>query len=310
VVTVIGTLTTGLGVIDSGRIGFVQDASGGIALRLDAALATSLPAGTAVLAKGSLGSYFGLRTLNVSADWVVEQGSAAVPAPIVVETGAADESLEGSRLVVTGAVTSSPSQLSDGLGVTIDDGSGQLRLVISDTALAGATVATGDVVTATGPLGQRDSSGTGTAGYRLHATSQGEFIVEAPPPSPTPTPEPSVTPGPSASPSLTPTPAPTPTPTTTPAPSLSASPVPSPSSTISPIANARRMPIGTVVSVAGIVTAQAGRLGAPPLIAIQDSSGGIVVRLPDGVASPTRGSRLEVRGPLADPYGQLEVRPP
>ena len=76
------------------------------------------------------------------------------------------------------------------------------------------------------------------------------------------------------------------------------------------IANARRLPIGTTVSVAGIVTAQAGRLGTPPLIAIQDSSGGIVVKLPDGVASPARGARLEVRGPLADPYGQLELRPP
>jgi hypothetical protein len=311
VVTVVGTLTTGLGVIDSGRIGFVQDASGGIALRLDAALATPLPAGTAVLAKGSLGSYFGLRTLNVSADWVVEQGSTAVPAPIVIETGAADESLEGTRLVVTGAVTSSPSQLSDGLGVTIDDGSGPLRLVVSDTALAGATVATGDVVTATGPLGQRDSSGTGTAGYRLHATSQGEFLVEAPRPSPTPTPtpDPTNTPGPSASPSPTSTPAPTPTPTTTPAPSPSTSPVPSPLSTILQIADARRLPIGTVVSVAGVVTAQAGRLGTPPLIAIQDSSGGILVRLPDGAPSPPRGIRLEVSGPLADPYGQIEVRP-
>lgn len=70
------------------------------------------------------------------------------------------------------------------------------------------------------------------------------------------------------------------------------------------------MPIGTTVSVAGTVTAQAGRLGTSPLIAIQDSSGGIVVRLPDGVASPARGTRLDVRGPLADPYGQLELRPP
>jgi hypothetical protein len=64
------------------------------------------------------------------------------------------------------------------------------------------------------------------------------------------------------------------------------------------------------VSVAGVVTAEAGRLGIPPLIAIQDSSGGIVVRLPDGVSGPARGARVEVRGPLADPYGQLEIRPP
>jgi hypothetical protein len=70
------------------------------------------------------------------------------------------------------------------------------------------------------------------------------------------------------------------------------------------------MPIGTTVSVAGIVTAPAGRLGTPALVAIQDSTGGIVIKVPDGVAAPTRGARLEVRGPLADPYGQLELRPP
>ncbi len=76
------------------------------------------------------------------------------------------------------------------------------------------------------------------------------------------------------------------------------------------IANARQMPIGTTVGVAGIVTAPAGRLGTPSLVAIQDSTGGIVVKVPDGVAPPGRGARLEVRGPLADPYGQLELRPP
>jgi hypothetical protein len=67
--------------------------------------------------------------------------------------------------------------------------------------------------------------------------------------------------------------------------------------------------VGTVVTVSGIATAEAGRLGTPPLIAIGDASGGIAIRLPDGVAPVTRGTRLSVRGPIADPYGQLELRP-
>ena len=50
--------------------------------------------------------------------------------------------------------------------------------MVSDDALAGGAVATGASVTATGPLGQRDSSGTGLGGYRLHATLPGEFTVE------------------------------------------------------------------------------------------------------------------------------------
>ena len=59
------------------------------------------------------------------------------------------------------------------------------------------------VATISGPLGQRDSSGTGTAGYRIHVTLAGELeLAPAPTPSPVPTP--------------TPSPSPTPTPTATP----------------------------------------------------------------------------------------------
>jgi hypothetical protein len=56
------------------------------------------------------------------------------------------------------------------------------------------------------------------------------------------------------------------------------------------------------------VTAEAGRLGTLPLLAIQDGSAGIVVRLPDTAARPPRGTWIEVSGTLAAPYGQLEVR--
>jgi hypothetical protein len=66
--------------------------------------------------------------------------------------------------------------------------------------------------------------------------------------------------------------------------------------------------LGTTVRVAGVVTAEAGRLGTPPLIAIQDESAAIVVRLPDGERHPARGRRIEVVGRLFAPYGQLEVR--
>ena len=61
--------------------------------------------------------------------------------------------------------------------------------------------------------------------------------------------------------------------------------------------------------VRGTVTAEAGRLGTQPLFAIGDASGGIIVRLPDEATAPQRGSVIQVAGKLADPYGQLEVRP-
>jgi hypothetical protein len=200
--------------------------------------------------------------------------------------------------------------------VTVDDGSGAIRTVIAPAALGGATIGTGDSVTVIGPLGQRDSSGTGLAGYRIHATRDGELILAAPPsPSPSPTSDPSQsldpsaspTPGPSPTTSPEPSPAPDPSPTAGPTPS--ALPSPGPVGAPLSIADARRRAIGTTVAVSGVVTAEAGRLGTPSLIAIQDETAGIVVRLPDGVAGPARGTTVEVRGPLADPYGQLELRP-
>ena len=50
-------------------------------------------------------------------------------------------------------------------------------------------------------------------------------------------------------------------------------------------------------------------MGTQPLFAMGDANGGIIVRLPDGATAPLRGAVLQVAGKLADPYGQLEVRP-
>lgn len=72
---------------------------------------------------------------------------------------------------------------------------------------------------------------------------------------------------------------------------------------------ARMRPTGEVVTVRGVVTAEPGRLGTPPLFALADPTGGIVVRLPEGMPAPTRGTVMLIGGPLADPYGQLEIRP-
>ena len=61
--------------------------------------------------------------------------------------------------------------------------------------------------------------------------------------------------------------------------------------------------------VRGTVTAEAGRLGTQALFAIGDANGGLIVRLPDDAPAPQRGCVIDVSGKLADPYGQLEVRP-
>lgn len=333
--SVIGVLTTPLGALESGRKSFVQDDSAGIALYLDAAVIDGLPAGTVVLASGIVDDRFAERTLRAGVVDVISLGEGVMPTPVLETTGAIGEAVEGARVLVTGVTVGSPSDLADGLGLMVDDGSGEVRVIVSPAALGGASVPSGTSVVAAGPVGQRDSSGTGLAGYRVHVTEPGDFqIVPPPTPSPTATPIPSPTvapsppPSPSPAPSLSPAPsfAPTPTPGSTPtaAPSPSATPIPTaaptsapaPSATPGPtppptidIVEARGAPVGTIVTVAGVVTAEAGRLGIPPVIAIADGTGGIAVRLPEGVTAPARGTTVLVRGALADPYGQLELRP-
>jgi hypothetical protein len=61
--------------------------------------------------------------------------------------------------------------------------------------------------------------------------------------------------------------------------------------------------------VEGVVSAASGEVGVPALVAIQDATGGMLVRLPDEAPRPARGTILRAGGRLADPYGQLEVRP-
>jgi uncharacterized protein YdeI (BOF family) len=316
---VTGVLTTHLGALESGRKAFIQDETGGIALYLDVAVVDGLPPDTLVTVTGTLDDRFAERTLRVAAADVVALGEQERPQPWFQQTGSIDESVEGWRVLVQGVTVGSPSDLADGLGLLVDDGTGQVRVIVSPDALGGLVVPGGTQVVAVGPVGQRDSSGTGLAGYRIHATEAGDFGIVNPP---TPTPAPSVTAAPSASPAPsvaptaapTATPAPSPTPTLIPttAPTPTAAPTTTPPPTMPPtlsVVEARGAPVGTVVTVAGVVTAEGGRLGLPPLIAIADGTAGIVVRMPDGSASPARGTTVLVKGTLADPYGQLELRP-
>ena len=179
--------------------------------------------------------------------------------------------------------------------------------------MAGVTVASGSVVVAIGPLGQRDSSGTASTGYRVQATRAGELEV-IPPPSPTPNPTPTPTPIDTATPSPTTRPrlrlrprrstsVPTATPTQAPTPS------PSPTGSASTLGAVRAMPIGSKVRTTGVVVAEAGRLGTPALLLIGSADAGLVVHLPPDAPTLARGALLEVSGKLAAPYGQLEIRP-
>ncbi|HEY7590295.1 MAG TPA: lamin tail domain-containing protein [Candidatus Limnocylindrales bacterium] len=296
-VTIAGTLTTALGAIESGHGAFVEDSTGGIAIYVATAVTEGPPAGATIVATGVVDDRFAQRTLRVDVGAIVTVGSAALPEGVAVATGDVAETLEGRRVRVTGTTVGAPTAMADGTGLLLDDGTGSLRVVVAPSALGAVAIPSATRVVALGPVGQRDSSGTGSTGYRVHVTNSGDFAVLAPEATPTPEPTAASTPAPTATPTATPhataTPAPTPTPQPTPI----------------AIADARRANLGDVVHVAGVVTADPGRLGSAALIPVQDATGAIVVHLPSGTMVPARGRRIDVSGTLAAPYGQLEVRP-
>ena len=165
-----------------------------------------------------------------------------------------------------------PSALSDGLGITIDDGTGPVRVIVGPgSARTARDPARGSIVVARGPLGQRDSSGTGptaTDSTRRSLASSSSWPrrrrhAQA---TPTPTPTPGAdrrrprrpqAPSPSAlgvSPDAG-------------APAAPATPAPSTVARHSPpitIAGARPARSARQAFVRGVVVAEAGRLGTPP----------------------------------------------
>jgi hypothetical protein len=307
---VAGILTTSLGALESGRTAFIQDVTGGIAIYLDAAVVDPLPAGTELIVRGTVDDRFAQRTIRAAEGDLEVTGEAAIPTAADTPTGTAGETSEGRRIRLAGAIVDEPDALADGSAVTVDDGSGPVRVIVTPDALAGRSLDRGSIVAASGPLGQRDSSGTGLEGYRLFVTASDDLLLEPPAtPSPTPSSTPSPTPTPVATVEASPTPTPTATPTLSSGPTVSPSPTVSPTPTGPAIATIRNLPVGSTVTVRGVVTAEAGRLGTPSLLAIADATGGIIIKRPDGVAMPSRGQTLVVTGSLADPYGQLEVRP-
>lgn len=169
------------------------------------------------------------------------------------------------------------------------------------------TTAPTDPVTAT-PTAASSATPTATpASTPTPAPTSAPTSTPAPNPTVTGTPAPTATPAPIATPA--PTPAPTATPTVTPTPIATPTPAPSTADVdLESIAAARAQAVGTHVRVAGVVTAGAGTLGSDVLIAMQDSSGGMFVRLSTADTSLAIGRSIEVEGTLSAPYGQLEIR--
>ena len=236
--TLQGVLTTALGALEAGRAAFVQDASGGIGLYLDAVPDIAWPRGSLVRATGTVDDRYGQRVLRVALASLTLVGSDQLPAAGPLVTGLTGELDEGRWSRIEGQVAGAPGTLVDGVSLYVDDGSGQLRVVIS-TAAAPSGLVSGARVSVTGPLGQHATSSAGGA-YRIYATEPGDVVVLSPPatlaPAPSPTPHPTITPTPipTVAPTVTPRPSASPTPAPTASASSSATPHPTASPTPAP----------------------------------------------------------------------------
>jgi hypothetical protein len=317
VATVRGRLTTPVGLIDNGHGAFIEDDSAGLAIRTDDAVWPAVAMGTDLIATGIIESRLGQLTLRVvSGTDVLADGSGQLPVPALVAAVLACEPFEG-RLVSVEGVVSGPAMTTDeGLAALVDDGTAALSVLappISD--IAASTFAPGSRVRVTGVVGQRDAAHDGF-GYRLILRSPADLAVLEQPPTPSPV----VTASPTVMPTSSATPTPTPAPTASPSPSSRPSPTPAPTASPSPIPTAspspilsieavRAMPVGSDVQVRGTVTSAAGVLLGDSTIAIQDASGGILVKLADvGSTNLAIGRIVRVSGELAAPFGNLEIR--
>lgn len=276
-VTIEGVALTGSDFVDGG--GYVADESSGLAVLLSDG---SFARGDRLRVHGVIDDRYAQRTLRADGADVVRLGTAADPPPIEVATGAVGESVEGRLIRIAGTILSAPTALSGGLAFDVDDGSGPVRLLVgAATGIDVGAWAAGVAVDALGVAGQRDSSGTGSSGYRVQPRDTADILAADPGPSPTDAPSATSTP--------------------------EATPEPSQAADVISVAAARQLSKGASAVVRGVVTLAPG-LVDPTTAVLQDTTGAIVLRVGDEAGPVTRGTRVEVRGVRSTLSGMETLR--
>ena len=283
-VVVAGTSLTGSDFHDGG--GYLADASGGIAVLVEGG---SFPRGVELVVGGTVDDRYAQRTIRVDIADLGIRGPSPDPQPPAAETGAVGEALECRLVEIGGVIQGSPTELASGLAFEIDDGSGPVRVLVGPaTGIPTADWLPGTSVHLLGIVGQRDSSGTGTDGYRVQPREAADVTHVVPPPTPQPTPTPSA----SGSPSPTSSPSPTATPSTTP---------------LVAIADARRAEVGARVRIRAVVTLPSGLVEEGSAV-VQDASGAILIRGGSDLGRLRRGQLVDLTGTRSTKSGMVSLR--
>jgi hypothetical protein len=258
---------------------------------------------------GTVDDRYSQRTIRTSAAQITPLGAGSEPVAVDADTGSVGEPSEGQLVELTGLITSAATTLSTGLAWDVDDGTGPIRVVISATSGIDTSVwERGVALTLVGVVGQRDSSGSGTAGYRVQPRDTSDIILVEPAATATPTPTPTPTPSPS------PTASPTPEQTATPSATNTANPSPTPSPTATAagvplvsIGEARAAATGTHLRIRGVVTAPSGLMEVGSAV-VQDSSAAILIRLGSRAGNLSLGEFVELDGIRSTKAGMLTLR--
>jgi Lamin Tail Domain len=280
--------------------GYLVDATSGISVLLSDG---TFARGQLVRVAGTVDDRFSQRTIRTSAVQITQLGTGSEPLPIDAETGSIGEAVEGQLIEVTGLIASSATILSNGVAWDLDDGTGPVRVVIgSATGIDTAGWERGVELTLIGVVGQRDSSGSGMAGFRVQPRDAADVIAV----------EPAATPSPTPSPTAEPTATPSATASATPSSSATTRPTVAPSATpngvpLVSIGEARGAVTGTHLRVRGVVTAQSGLVEAGSAV-VQDSTGAILVRMGSRAGGMALGQLVEVDGVRATKAGMLSLR--
>ena len=300
VVHVVGTITAAPGVILGDSTIVIQDASGGIYVRVPDPALPGLVLGSVVDVTGGIAAPYGNLELRPAATGISVIGSASIPAPRAVSMADLGESTEGLLVRANVIVASIDASTTGSLTLIVTDTSGEGRVYFHEPLGVSRTdYAAGEQLQVTGLVGDRLSL------FRIWPRTLADVVVTAP--APTPTPKPSPTPSPTPRPTVTPTPHPTatPHPTSTPHPSTTPHPSPTPGQPIT-IAEALHRQ-GQSVTVEGIVTTKPGLLDtSAERVTIQDSSGAVLVRLPANT-SVSVGQKVRVSGVMGTYYGAPQL---
>ena len=274
-------LVTGVVTVEPGRLlnertMVIQDGSAGIFVRLPEGYpAVEVPRGRIVQVRGELSAPYGnLEMRPLDASDVTAMGSGGLPAPLTLHSQDIDEDVEGQLAKLDSTVVLVDGRSGGAFAITVRDEQGTAQVYVhAALGLDPATVQRGQQMTVTGIVGQR-ASGVGAAdGYRIWPRDASDIAVSAAePPKGTPRPDPGPPGGepPRGRP---------------------------PRGRISGAAPGEQVTIvGTVTSAAGLIDSEGRR------VTVEDGSGAILVRYPDGAAPARVGTVIRASGEVGTWY--------